>query len=104
MPIFSQLFGEDEDAGGELDAAEKQGENGVYLFACCVSLIDPHTNLSAQEIATLRKEAQAFKAVRAALRSPATTGDAARMVFQKVRSVFAWPDFTSSHYLTFLPC
>lgn len=24
-----QLFGEDEDAGGELDEAEKQGENGV---------------------------------------------------------------------------
>lgn len=25
---FSQLFGEDEDASGELDEAEKQGENG----------------------------------------------------------------------------
>lgn len=28
MYKFSQLFGEDEDAGGELDEAEKQGENG----------------------------------------------------------------------------
>ncbi|KZP05062.1 hypothetical protein FIBSPDRAFT_967619 [Athelia psychrophila] len=61
----SQLFGEDEDAEGELDDAEKQGEN-------------------VQEIATLRKEAQAFKAVRTALRTSAATGDAARMVFQKV--------------------
>ena len=24
-----QLFGEEEDSGGELDEAEKQGENGV---------------------------------------------------------------------------
>ena len=44
--------------------------------------------MTAQEIATLRKEAQAFKAVRAALRTPATTEDAARMVFQKVRITF----------------
>ncbi|KAG5221458.1 E1 ubiquitin-activating protein [Salix suchowensis] len=54
---------------GELDDAEKQGEN-------------------AQEIATLRKEAQAFKAVRSALRSPQSStsngGDAARMAFRKV--------------------
>ncbi|KII85453.1 hypothetical protein PLICRDRAFT_115957 [Plicaturopsis crispa FD-325 SS-3] len=64
--LLSQLFGEDEDAGGELDEAEKQGEN-------------------AQEIATLRKEAQAFKAVRAALRSTgAAHDDAARKAFQKV--------------------
>nr|BAF64519.1 Uba2 [Coprinopsis cinerea] len=41
--LMGQLFGEDEDAGGELDEAEKQGEN-------------------AQEIAALRKEATAFKA------------------------------------------
>jgi hypothetical protein len=27
----SQLFGEDEDATGELDDAEKQGENGKHL-------------------------------------------------------------------------
>ncbi|KAJ8688957.1 E1 ubiquitin-activating protein uba2 [Pleurotus ostreatus] len=63
--LLSQLFGEDEDSSGELDDAEKQGEN---------------------EIATLRKEAQAFKAVRVALRSPQSSngGDAARMAFQKV--------------------
>ena len=40
----------------------------------------------AQEIANLRKEAQAFKVVRAALRtSPnATNADAARLAFEKV--------------------
>ncbi|KAF9479531.1 hypothetical protein BDN70DRAFT_932510 [Pholiota conissans] len=62
--LMGQLFGEDEDAGGELDDAEKQGEN-------------------AQEIATLRKEAQAFKAVRDALRSK-ESADAAKLAFQKV--------------------
>ncbi|EIW75894.1 hypothetical protein CONPUDRAFT_139860 [Coniophora puteana RWD-64-598 SS2] len=62
--LLPQLFGEDED-GSELDEAEKHGEN-------------------AQEIATLRKEALAYKAVRKALRSPATSADAARMAFQKV--------------------
>ncbi|EIN04677.1 hypothetical protein PUNSTDRAFT_146335 [Punctularia strigosozonata HHB-11173 SS5] len=65
-----QLFGEDEDAGGQsdLDEAEKQGEN-------------------AQEIAKLRQEQQAFKAVRTALRTPSTTdpnADPAKMAFQKV--------------------
>ncbi|KZT21897.1 hypothetical protein NEOLEDRAFT_1072604 [Neolentinus lepideus HHB14362 ss-1] len=62
--LLGQFFGEDEDASGELDEAEKQGEN-------------------AQEIATLRKEAQAFKAVRAALRSKDSSGNAARMAFEK---------------------
>ncbi|TFK24020.1 hypothetical protein FA15DRAFT_669985 [Coprinopsis marcescibilis] len=62
--LMAQLFGEDEDAGGELDEAEKQGENS-------------------QEIAALRKEATAFKAVRDALRS-SETQDAAKMVFEKV--------------------
>ncbi|KAJ7768457.1 hypothetical protein B0H16DRAFT_317374 [Mycena metata] len=62
--LMGQLFGEDEDAVGELDEAERQGEN-------------------AQEIATLRREAQAFAAVRQALRSPAASG-AAKQVFQKV--------------------
>ena len=40
----------------------------------------------AQEIATLRKEAQAFKSVRAALRTPQPGGDAdaAKLIFQKV--------------------
>ncbi|KAJ8516028.1 hypothetical protein ONZ45_g6634 [Pleurotus djamor] len=63
--LLSQLFGEDEDSG-ELDEALKQGEN-------------------ATEIATLRKEAQAFKAVRLALRTPSSnSADAAKMAFQKV--------------------
>ncbi|KAF7356767.1 Uba2 [Mycena venus] len=62
--LMGQLFGEDEDAVGELDEAEKQGEN-------------------AQEIATLRREAQAFHAVRQALRT-STASDAAKLIFQKV--------------------
>ena len=50
----------------------------------------PGPNPTANEIAALRKEAQAFKAVRAALRS-VPTGEsssgpsAAKMVFTKVR-------------------
>ncbi|KAL1747162.1 hypothetical protein HDZ31DRAFT_80644 [Schizophyllum fasciatum] len=63
--LMGQLFGEDEDATGELDEAEQQGEN-------------------AQEIATLRKEAQAFAAVRRALRDPSSKVDAAKMAFEKV--------------------
>ncbi|KAI0327705.1 hypothetical protein GY45DRAFT_1327242 [Cubamyces sp. BRFM 1775] len=66
--LMPQLFGEDEDSGSELDEAEKQGEN-------------------ATEIAALRKEALAFKAVRDALRSAAADGSpsgAAKMVFDKV--------------------
>ncbi|TDL19017.1 hypothetical protein BD410DRAFT_774396 [Rickenella mellea] len=80
--LIPQLFGEDEDGGDELDEAEKQGEN-------------------AEKIANLRKEAQAFTAVRNALRSGShpkpngsTTrsrskkanpnGDAAQLVFNKV--------------------
>ncbi|KAF7377833.1 Uba2 [Mycena sanguinolenta] len=62
--LMGQLFGEDEDAVGELDEAEKQGEN-------------------AQEIETLRREAQAFRTVRDALRS-STSSDAVKLVFQKV--------------------
>ncbi|KAJ2929091.1 hypothetical protein H1R20_g8005, partial [Candolleomyces eurysporus] len=62
--LMGQLFGEDEDATGELDAAEKEGEN-------------------AQEIAALRKEATAFKIVRDALRSK-NSEDAAELVFRKV--------------------
>ncbi|KAI0794797.1 hypothetical protein C8Q75DRAFT_747457 [Abortiporus biennis] len=66
--LLPQLFGEDEESGGELDEAEKQGEN-------------------AQEIATLRKEALAFKAVRSALRTPPKSenaSDASKMAFEKV--------------------
>ncbi|KAI5119541.1 hypothetical protein M0805_008527 [Coniferiporia weirii] len=76
--LIPQLFGEDEESGDELDAAEKAGEN-------------------AREIANLRKEAQAFTAVRNAIRSaPSPNGsaakgagsrestDAARLAFNKV--------------------
>ncbi|CAL1710842.1 unnamed protein product [Somion occarium] len=65
--LLPQLFGEEEDAGGELDEAEKQGEN-------------------AKEIATLRKEAQAFTTVRSALRtqSKSESSNAARLAFEKV--------------------
>lgn len=34
----SQFFGEDEDATGELDDAEKQGENGMSRSNCNVGL------------------------------------------------------------------
>jgi ubiquitin-like 1-activating enzyme E1 B len=79
------LFGEDEDAGGELDAAEQQGENGTQIDRLHTFLINSICTI-AQEIATLRKEAKAFKVVRDALRSPSTdvNRDAAKMVFQKV--------------------
>lgn len=63
--LIPQLFGEDEDSTYELDEAENQGEN-------------------AQEIANLRREAQAFKTVRAALRSRDTSSSAVKMAFQKV--------------------
>ena len=44
--------------------------------------------LAAQEIATLRKEAQAFKQVRQGLRIPNANGEnVVKMVFQKVRLV-----------------
>lgn len=32
----SQLFGEDEDSSGELDDAEKQGENGMPSLRPCI--------------------------------------------------------------------
>ncbi|KAF8514983.1 hypothetical protein JB92DRAFT_2718341 [Gautieria morchelliformis] len=54
--LFPQLFGEDEDDREELDEAEKQGEN-------------------AAEIQNLRREAQAFTAVRALLRSGCQDGE-----------------------------
>lgn len=65
--LLSQLFGEDEDASGEgeLNEALQQGEN-------------------AEEIATLRKEAQAFKRVRTALRLPNNDEEAAKLAFEKV--------------------
>ncbi|KZT02787.1 uncharacterized protein LAESUDRAFT_729747 [Laetiporus sulphureus 93-53] len=66
--LLPQLIGEDEDAGDELDEAERQGEN-------------------AQEIAALRKEALAFKIVRDAVHRPSKdeeSSSAAKLVFQKV--------------------
>jgi ubiquitin-like 1-activating enzyme E1 B len=42
-----------------------------------------HLNL-AQQIATLKKEAQAFKMVRNALRSAGNSDNASRLVFEKV--------------------
>ncbi|KAG6817377.1 hypothetical protein H0H87_009564 [Tephrocybe sp. NHM501043] len=83
--LLSQLFGEDEDAGGELDEAEQQGENGTMLFTL-ISSKPPSPLPTAQEIATLRKEAQAFNSVRSAIRStnPEINRDAAKLAFQKV--------------------
>lgn len=43
-----------------------------------------HNSLIAQEIAALRKEAQAFKRVRTALRSPTSDEEAAKLAFEKV--------------------
>ncbi|KAF8528345.1 hypothetical protein BU17DRAFT_61027 [Hysterangium stoloniferum] len=69
--LFPQLFGEDEDDQGELDEAERSGEN-------------------ATEIQNLRREAQTFKSVRALIRSSHSQGqdqseaDAPRRVFEKV--------------------
>ncbi|CAE6460918.1 unnamed protein product, partial [Rhizoctonia solani] len=64
--LLPQLFGEEEDEG-ELDKAVAAGEN-------------------ASEIATLKEEAQAFKSVRALLRTftPDTTDRAASAVFAKI--------------------
>ena len=88
-----QLFGEDEDSTDELDDAEKQGENGEPSADPCIPSNAPSPPtltlapalLLAQEIANLRREAQAFKSVRAALRSKDTSSSAAKMAFQKVQ-------------------
>jgi hypothetical protein len=77
-----------------LDDAEKQGENGERfsddfctpfnaLLPWILTLVS--ALLLADEIANLRREAQAFKSVRAALRSENTSSTAAKMVFQKVQ-------------------
>ncbi|KAJ4480099.1 hypothetical protein J3R30DRAFT_3669821 [Lentinula aciculospora] len=67
--LMGQLFGIDEDAGEELDEAEKQGEN-------------------AEEIANLRKEAQSFKKVRDAIRNltlnSSPTESPAKQAFLKI--------------------
>ena len=79
------MFGEDEDASGEAELHEalQQGENGVSIpDTILFSVI--HSLLTAQEIATLRKEAQAFRRVRTALRSPNDNEEAAKLTFDKV--------------------
>lgn len=96
LPISRQLFGEDEeDSGAELDEAEQQGENGTNTInPVFISLASTPAPLAAQEIATLRKEAQAFRAVRDTLRStnangsPLNANPAAKLVFQKVRHAY----------------
>lgn len=79
------MFGEDEDASGEaeLNEALQRGENGVYVIDAIV-LPATHSPPTAQEIATLRKEAQAFRRVRTALRSPNDDEEAAKLAFEKV--------------------
>jgi hypothetical protein len=51
--------------------------------------------LLAQEIENLRREAQAFKSVRAALRSKDSSSNAAKMVFQKVQLFISGPEWQS---------
>lgn len=62
------------------NSASVEHHSDVFLF-------------SAAEIATLRKEAQAFKSVRAALRSPSadawSSSSAAKQAFDKVRDHLA---------------
>jgi len=79
------LFGEDEDASGEAELSEalRQGENGRSVMDVIVfSVINDH--LLAQEIANLRKETQAFRRVRTALRSSGDGEEAAKLAFEKV--------------------
>jgi ubiquitin-like 1-activating enzyme E1 B len=107
------LFGEDENGGDELDAAEKAGENGKTLVLVWQDYL--HDFLVAQEIENLRKEAQAFRAVRKALRlEQASNGvrangidqsnpngiDPARLCFEKAS--LDQPTFTSVYVLTFI--
>ena len=80
------MFGEDEDASGEVELNEalQRGENGAYIIDAVV-FPATHSPPPAQEIATLRKEAQAFRRVRTALRSPNDDDDeAAKLAFEKV--------------------
>ena len=68
-----------------MDEAEKQGENGTFRSHRRFARREVLTkfNAAAQEIATLRKEAQAFKVVRSLLRTPEGS-DAAKRAFEKV--------------------
>ncbi|VDC03017.1 unnamed protein product, partial [Peniophora sp. CBMAI 1063] len=63
--LLPQLFGQDENATDDLDDALRAGEN-------------------AHEIDALKREALAFKAVRAALRSADRASEAPKLVFEKV--------------------
>ena len=85
MTSNRQLFGEDEDESGEdeLNEALQQGENGQSVTGFIMPSV-AHDSLIAQEIAALRKEAQAFKRVRTALRSPTNDEEAAKLAFEKV--------------------
>jgi len=56
--VCRQLFGEDEDAVGELDEAEKQGVNGISRA---------FNSFHSKEITVPRREAASFQAVRSAL-------------------------------------
>ncbi|KAF8880664.1 hypothetical protein BD779DRAFT_1548299 [Infundibulicybe gibba] len=81
--LLGQLFGEDEDSGGELDEAEQQGR--MVGCNCILETLKFHIVL-AQEIDTLRKEAQAFQLIRTLLRFPTNEGSSnvAKIVFEKV--------------------
>ena len=52
----------------------------LWMTPCSPSL----TTSKAQEIATLRREAQAFRRVRIALRSPNNNEEPAKLAFEKV--------------------
>ena len=54
-----------------------------------------HSHPIAQEIATLRKEAQAFRRVRTALRSPDDQEEAAKLAFEKV---YRFAEFGYHHF------
>ena len=60
------------------------------FLSCCHAFLIANARDIAQEIATLRKEALAFKAVRAALRAPddPSSSNAAKLVFEKVRCTY----------------
>lgn len=77
----SQLFGEEEDDTSELDEAAKAGENGEFIPTFRPS----HDSqvCAATEIENLRKEASAFRNVRASMLS-AKDNESAALVFNKV--------------------
>lgn len=87
MARARQLFGEDEDDTSDLDAAAAAGEDGeptLSLLSNAYSLSAQQSFGAATEIDNLRKEASAFKTVRAAMLSSDTTESASTTVFKKV--------------------